>query len=106
MYFVESVIAITLREPKYDLTDDQADVHYVMYLRSGKGDHVVDCNLQMRLTNGTLLIVAMSEDYREPTHAETDRAIGLIRGKAYDPRMGLGSRYLGGGHFAQTRSFT
>ncbi len=102
MYFVESVNAITLREPTHDLTDDQADAHYVMYLRSGKGDHVVDCHLQMRLTNGTLLIVAISEDYREPTHAETDRALGLIRKKAYDQRMGLGSRYLRGGRFGHT----
>ncbi|MHC4721370.1 MAG: DUF5050 domain-containing protein [Planctomycetota bacterium] len=80
--------------------------------RQGNVIEIAECELVVEKSVGNLLISEIKRTYREPTEDDINEVRGIAKdskgefkrekNRPYNPKKGLGSRYLGGGTFAFT----
>ena len=93
---------LVLGDPVYTRSDDQVTVRFQRYVRSSAGTFLIETRLCIRSMDGHLQIVQINEKHRRPTPHEVAVAKHQLRFRKYNPRRGLGARYLGGGVFSGT----
>lgn len=89
-----------LEGPVFSTRGPAATVSLVQYFDEYRRPKVSDTTLTIELRRKHPLITHVRQAWREPTDAETRKARRLANREPYNPLLGLGSRYLGGGCFS------
>jgi len=86
-----------LRPPTFRKEGKQFLSNMTIGYLSGGNASIAECELTIISANGTYLISNIQEVYREPNDKEIKKVYSLLKTKPYNPKKGLGARYLGGG---------
>lgn len=109
MFLVEQVL---LNGPTIEPNKGRFLVKMTKGFRQGNVIEIAECELVVKKSAGKLLISEIKRTYRESTEDEVNEVRGIAKdtegkqkrkkSRPYNPRKGLGARYLGGGTFAFT----
>ena len=97
---------VIINYPKIEKRDGHAFVSMTKGFFDQNGFQVAECELVVDTSSGSFLITNIKRTYRKATADEVQKINSLIKQRPYDAKLGLGARYLGGGNFDCTASFS
>jgi Tol biopolymer transport system component len=102
--FTLKVKEVVIAEPQYNCGQDNKNtiVKMTKGLLAGKNIDIVECELKVKENDFSFLITAIKQRYRNPTETEIQEIEAELKRQPYNPRQGLGARYIGGGGFSGT----
>jgi len=106
--FTLKATEIVIVRPQYSCGQDNKNtiVKMTKGLMAEKITDIVDCELTVKENDSSFLITAIKQKYRNPTGTEIQEMEAEIKHQTYNPRQGLGARYIGGGWFNSSVCFS
>jgi len=102
--FMLTVEDVIIDMPQYSRRPENKDtvVRMTKGLVAEKMIDIVECELAVKENGAGFLITAIKQKYRNPTEMEIQKIETELKRRPYNPRQGLGARYIAGGGFGDT----